>query len=138
MSSEDSYSREVVAADVLTRKVVKRYRDVSAAAEDAGVPRSKLYGICWRHSFPRGGSLMYRFLDEFDPEEEWSFKSPTPLYVTDGRRLRCFYTIDEAARLFGVRHKTVEHYLNVGIGKGLRWGRVKRGLGAALRELEGL
>lgn len=119
--------RRVIEIDAISRDIIAVYDDVEAAGAAVGMPPSRVDNSCKKKRFQRGGRSFYRFEDQYVRDEEWSQSYNCPVYCTDGTRLRIFHDRLEAARVCIVSDNTIQSYLAKGYGKGLRWGRCRRG-----------
>lgn len=128
-------SRPVIEADVVTRKVVGRYPSYIEAGEATGMSRSGASHQCRTHGIPYRGRTYLRFEDDFDAAEELTSANGLPVYVTDGTRLRYFYSVTEACDVTGISRSSIQKYAKSGSGRGLSWGRIPNGLDALLAEL---
>lgn len=128
--------RPVVVADTITREVVARFVCYKDAAEFTGMTKAGARDQCTKRTVPLKGGMYIRFEDEFDPREVFRKNVRVPIYVTDGRRLRMFYGVDDAAEKLHRAKNTVNWYVTSGSGLGYEWGRSCEGLDALVRKLE--
>lgn len=92
-------SKEVYVCDKITMDIIRKYRTAYEAAKSENEPLSSVNMACRRRRVSRWGKTVFRFADDYDPNESFDGKQGRPVLVTDiaTGKSKVFYTTQEAA-----------------------------------------
>lgn len=108
--SEDAGFRPVVVCDKVTMRILKEYPSVTEAARNEGLNLANLHRSCTLKSVRRGDLPLYRFKDQYDPNESFEdrYNRPVMLIDSETKKVLVFYDIKDAARHAYVSPATVQ------------------------------
>ena len=114
--------RPVVKCDKLSMKVVSWYPSAWAAEKENGYRPSKVAQICERKRVP-AGKFVYRYADEYDPNEtfEGKFNRPVAMYDGVNESLSLLESLEKAAKAIGYHQSTVSVSMTNGTMVGRRY-----------------
>ena len=114
--------RPVVKCDKLSMKVVSWYPSAWAAEVENGYGPSRVAQICEKKRVC-AGKHVYRYADEYDPNEtfEGKFNRPVAMYDGVNESLSLFESLEKAAKAIGYHQSTVSASMTNGTMVGRRY-----------------
>lgn len=102
-------SRRVYVCDKITMQVLREYGSTYEAARKEGESVSTVYPACRNRRVSRWGRVVYRYADDYDPDERFDGKSGRPIVAVDyfTKKRLFFYTAEDAAKYLGVHPGSV-------------------------------
>ena len=114
--------RPVVKCDKLSMKIVAEYPSAWEAEKANGYGPAKVAQICEKKSVSHG-KHVYRYADEYDPNEtfEGKFNRPVAMYDAERESLLLYESLGEAAKAIGYNQSTVSASISNGTMVGKRF-----------------
>lgn len=105
--------KQVVKCDKYTMKVVGEYPSVPDAAKATGEDKSGIRAACIHRRVGWQGHV-WRYADDYDPNETFENKSNRPVYVFDTvtKAVAAFDTLSAASRKTGLRYAVLSSSIN--------------------------
>ena len=105
--------RPVVKCDKLTMRIIETYQSAREAARVHGIPHGNISVPCSKKVVSKG-SFVWRYADEYDPDEsfEGKFNRPVAMYDSYSEAASIFDNLTEAAKSVGYSNAAVSNSMS--------------------------
>ena len=107
--------RAVLMCDKVTMKVIRRFGSAKEAARKTGELRDSITRSCLKRHVSSGG-IVWRYEDDYDPEETFEGKNNRPVEVSDTKdgTATVYCNINDAAYALAYCERFVNHAIRSG------------------------